>query len=67
MESLTDEEKAKLDRFFDLTKRLLLWLQEQGIDYSHIVKEYDEEHKRQNGRNGFSTKLLFLWYNVGGE
>ena len=45
MESLTDEEKAKLDKFFDLTERLLLWLQEQGIDYSHIVRKYDEEHK----------------------
>ena len=39
------EFKAKLDRFMDLTERLLDWLNEQGIDYSHIVREYDEEHK----------------------
>ena len=45
MESLTDEEKAKLDKYCDLTERLLLWHQEQGIDYSHIVREYDKEHK----------------------
>ena len=48
MRTITEEEDQKIDRFIDLTERLLLWLQEQGIDYSHIVREYDDEHKRQN-------------------
>lgn len=46
MRMITKKECQKIDRFIDLTERLLLWLQEQGIDYSHIVMEYDEEHKR---------------------
>ena len=48
-EQLDAEFCAKLDRFMDLTERLMDWLNEQGIDYSHIVKEYDEEQKRLNG------------------
>lgn len=39
---------AKVDKLMDLTERLLCWLDEQGIDYSHIAREYNEEHKRQN-------------------
>ena len=48
METITKEESQKIDQLIDLTERLLLWLQEQGIDYSHIAREYGEEHKRQN-------------------
>jgi len=40
---------AKLDRILDLTERLMDWLSEQGIDYSHIAREYVEEQKRLNG------------------
>ena len=46
MEMITKEESQKIDRLIDLTECLLLWLQEQGIDYSHIAEECDEEHKR---------------------
>ena len=48
-EQLDAEFCAKLDRFMDLTERLMDWLNEQGIDYSHIAREYDEEQKRLNG------------------
>ena len=40
---LDEEFGARLDRFMDLTERLLDWLDEQGIDYSHIAEEYDAE------------------------
>ena len=43
---ITKEEGQKIDQLIDLTERLLSWLQEQGIDYSHIAREYNEEHKR---------------------
>lgn len=43
---ITKEEGQKIDQLIDLTERLLSWLQEQGIDYSHITREYNEEHKR---------------------
>ena len=46
METITKEESQKIEQLIDLTERLLLWIQEQGIGYSHIARGYDEEHKR---------------------
>lgn len=43
---LRKKKAKKIDQLIDLTERLLPWLQEQGIGYSHIARGYDEEHKR---------------------
>lgn len=41
-EKQADKElEAKIDMFIELTERLLSWLQEEGIDYSHILREYE--------------------------
>lgn len=39
MENSNTEYDKKVDKLMDLTERLLDWLDEQGIGYSHIAEE----------------------------
>ena len=45
---IDEEVGAKIDEVIDLTERLLDWLDEQDIDYSHIVREYLEEKGKKS-------------------
>ena len=62
---LDKELEAKIDMFIELTERLLSWLQEEGIDYSHILREYEKDHNGETVKTAFSWNFLFLWYNIG--
>ena len=48
------ELEAKIDMFIELTERLLSWLQEEGIDYSHILREYEKDHNGETVKTAFS-------------
>ena len=53
-EQLDKELEAKIDMFIELTERLLSWLQEEGIDYSHIFREYEKDHNGETVKTAFS-------------
>lgn len=51
---LEKEFEAKINMFIKLTGRLILWLQEEGIGYSHILREYEKDHNGETMKTAFS-------------